>query len=772
LTVAATDRIATEAHAKLPRSKASAVGAIYVRFSTLFQDSAVDQIRELFDYAVANKIFVPREYVFFDLGVRGYKNQRAGLNQLRAVLSAKKVDALLLFATNRLFRKVYLTLQFVDQTAVEKGIRCVFVKDGIDTKNKDQWRSLLHMRTIMDEFQVSVNSENIRASLKGMFLDGLVRGTLPLGYCGEPIAGKLTKRGRPRCRIVINEGQAEIVRSIYGWYVNDALSLNEIAQRLNSMPDAPKPRNSSRWTHGSVRAVLLRETYRGVWKFSVTERRFLSSKDYVRQVAREAPLEQVTFEGLRIVPDTLWFAAQQRLSKNTCIRGRHAKAAEADKAGRILGGLFWCPTHNRPLRSCSAFGNYLGCPVCATIEPNGRPLFSKPHREVVLELLCKRLGELIRDDDELVSKIISECQRRAVAIQRPDTGEMERLERLVADCTRNIQFNRRYPGGTDEERQESSEVIRELGIKRKEAQIRLAIIKAALTEPVRVPDALEVRELLSQFDEILRRAAAGRLGSEEFSSARGILQLLTGGRVEMHQLGEHREMKGWLQGRFTVSIVDVLVEKLTNGSPANPSRSADISIDFRRPRKTDSDADQAIQLWLDGRMSKEIAKVLGSVDSYVSRLLRIGAERMGTSLDALREKRKKPPIDLNRVPRYQVIADDAKKLWWDESFPVAAVARRLKCGDGTIKMAIRYWFESRNLPVPTYDDWSKRQDERVVQLFDANELAIQEIGATVHLGRTRVMEIVRDAYRRLGREMPDGRTRHAGLGVNSIIADT
>jgi site-specific DNA recombinase len=142
-------------------------------------------------------------------------NQRAGLDQLRAVLSGKKVDVLLLFATNRLNRKVYLTLQFVDQTAVENGIRCVFVKDGIDTSNKDQWRTVLHMRTIMDEFQVNVNSEHIRAALKGMFLEGLVRGTLHLGYTGEPISGKVTKRGRARRRIVINEQEAEVVRSIY-----------------------------------------------------------------------------------------------------------------------------------------------------------------------------------------------------------------------------------------------------------------------------------------------------------------------------------------------------------------------------------------------------------------------------------------------------------------------------------------------------------------------------------------------------------------------------
>jgi hypothetical protein len=162
-------------------------------------------------------------------------------------------------------------------------------------------------------------------------------------------------------------------------------------------------------------------------------------------------------------------------------------------------------------------------------------------------------------------------------------------------------------------------------------------------------------------------------------------------------------------------------------------------------------------------MSKEIAKKLGSVDGYVSRLLRIGAERMGTTLEALRAKRKKPSIDPSRVPRYHRIADDAKKLWWDDLFPAAVVARRLACGEGTVKLAIRFWFESRGHAIPTFGDWSERLAGRVVQLFDANELPIKEIGVAVHLGRTRIMEIVREAYRRLGRDLPDGRTRLAGL---------
>jgi site-specific DNA recombinase len=762
-TAAAADRIAAEAHAAMPRSKAESVGAIYVRFSTLFQDSAVDQIRELYDFALANKIFVPRENVFFDLGVRGYKNQRDGLDQLRAVLEAKKVHVLLLFATNRLFRKVYLTLQFVDQTAVENGIRCVFLKSGIDTANKDQWQSLLHMRAMVDEFQVRVNSDHIRAALKGMFLEGLVRGTLHLGYTGEPLAGKLTKRGRPRRRIVINEEEAKIVRLIFEWHVNDRLSLNEIAQKLNGMPEVPKPRNAARWRHDSARAVLLRETYRGLWNFSVTERKFLSSKDYTRQIPRDAPLNQTTFENLRIVSDALWFGAQQRLAKNKSVRGRKSKSPGADPSPRILSGLFWCTEHNRPLRACSAFGNYLGCPSCATMDPGARPLFSKAHRKIVLQLLCKHLANLIRLDDDLVSKIISECQVNAIRIQRPDPGEIERLEKFAFDLKRKIDFNLHHPGETDEDLKESADVVRRLRGERSDAQNQLALIRARSDERVQVPSEAEVREMLQHLADVLRNAAAGKLGDEESARARDILQLLTGGRIEMYQQGERREMQGWLRGRFTIRLLDVLVEKITGASPAKEGNGIDVVIDFKRSRKTDSDADKAIRIWLDGYMSKEIATQLGLGETYVSRLLRIGAERMGLTLEALKTQRKRRPLDPSRLPGYQRIAAEVKALWWDQLYPYAVVARELRCSTTTVNAAVGYWFESRGLPVPKFEDWSGRVEQRVVMLFDANILTIREIGDAVHLGRTKVMEIVRDVYRRLGKELPDGRTRRCRL---------
>jgi DNA invertase Pin-like site-specific DNA recombinase len=761
-TSAAADRIAAEAHAKVPRPKATAIGAIYVRFSTLFQDSAVDQIRELYQFAVENKIFVPREYVFFDLGVRGYKNQRGGLDQLRAVLAAKRVQVLLLFATNRLFRKVYLTLQFVEQAIVENGIRCVFVKSGVDTANKDQWQTLLHMRAMMDEFQVRVNAEHIRAALEGMFLDGLVRGTLPLGYKGEPIGGKLTKRGRSRSRIVVDCEGAKLVFQIFEWFVDGRLSLVGIAQRLNSMSNVSKPRNSNRWTRNSVRAVLTREAYRGVWKFSVTERKFLTAKDYTRQIPREKPLNEVTFENLRIVADALWFAAQRRLAVNTSFRGRKAKNKDSDPSIRILSGLCWCPDHNRPLRAYSAQGQYLGCPVCATLEPGTRPLFSKPRRNVVLRLLYEKLAELIRQDENLLERIISAAQAQAAALQRPDESEIKRLEKSVVELTRKIDFNMRNPGETEEDEQEIAETLRNLRRERQNIQNQLGLIRSAASEPARVPTQEETRQLLDGLDDILRRAAAGQLGDDQ-DAARDILEMLTGGRIDLYQQGERKPMHGWLQGRFTVKLLDVLVEKVAGMRRANSGDGIEVAIDFKLTRKTDTDADEAIRQWLDGRMNKEIAENLQCGPGYVSRLVKLGAQRLGATVEALQSRRKTRPAEPSKIPKYKAISDEVKVLWWDELYPVGAVADRLACSTVTVDAAKLWWYESRDLAVPTFEEWSVELERRVLELFDADELTIGKIANRVHRAHGTVMLIVKDACRRLGRPFPDARIRRGRL---------
>jgi len=138
-------------HERLPRELAENLGAIYARYSSRHQDSIIDQIRTLLEEACQKKIYVPAEFIFFDMGVRGYKNDRHELNALRACLHAKSVKVVLFFATNRLFRKSYRSLQFVVEQVVERGIRALFVKSGVDTADAKRWRSLLNMHAMMDD---------------------------------------------------------------------------------------------------------------------------------------------------------------------------------------------------------------------------------------------------------------------------------------------------------------------------------------------------------------------------------------------------------------------------------------------------------------------------------------------------------------------------------------------------------------------------------------------------------------------------------------------
>jgi site-specific DNA recombinase len=107
--------IAAEFSARLPAQKAKSIGAVYARYSSRFQHSITDQVRALYEAALALGTFIPREHVFFDLATRGYKENRPGLNQLRARLARGGIDVFLVFTTNRLFRKTYKALQFVEE---------------------------------------------------------------------------------------------------------------------------------------------------------------------------------------------------------------------------------------------------------------------------------------------------------------------------------------------------------------------------------------------------------------------------------------------------------------------------------------------------------------------------------------------------------------------------------------------------------------------------------------------------------------------------------
>ena len=333
--------LAAEQQALLPPAQAQWVGAIYARYSTRFQCSIGDQVRSMFEEAVKRGIHVPAENVFFDQAVRGGKNDRQGLNQLRAVLEQRQVRVLLLFSTNRLFRRLHHTLAFVDQVVKEWGVRCLFVKSGIDNADKQKWEMLLQMHGMIDQLSVSMSSEHIRAAHEGLFDRTLVHGTLAFGYTGMAVAGPPTRRNQARREIAVDEATAAWVRRIYRWYGTERLPITTIVQQLNAAPDVPLPPKATtgRWTYLAVHRLLQNPRYRGLWLYGEKENTWIVSKDYARPVLRAEPLRQRQFEELRIVSDELWFTVQQRLAEEQHRHaGRQPKDGDRASRPRLLNG--------------------------------------------------------------------------------------------------------------------------------------------------------------------------------------------------------------------------------------------------------------------------------------------------------------------------------------------------------------------------------------------------------------------------------------------------
>ncbi len=111
-------------------------------------------------------------------------------------------------------RKTYKALQFVEEQVVERGIRCLFVKSGVDSADASRWRMLLQIHAMTDEFVVGMYADNIRSAHEGLYEGGFVFGTISFGYRGREVPGRLDQarpcpprpRSRPRHRGLGGQG--------------------------------------------------------------------------------------------------------------------------------------------------------------------------------------------------------------------------------------------------------------------------------------------------------------------------------------------------------------------------------------------------------------------------------------------------------------------------------------------------------------------------------------------------------------------------------------
>ena len=692
------DRLHAEFWKEAGTKKSWPQGTAYARFSTRFQESIADQIRKILEFALANQIRVPRHLIFCDLGVRGVKNRRAGLDDVRATLRTRKATVLLLFATNRLFRKTYRTLEFVDTVHKQLQARCIFVMTGIDTNNKDQWESLLHLHALMDQFVVRSGVAHIHAAHEGLLDKGIVFGTLSYGYGGRPIDGEFTKQKKPRREIIIEEPTAAVVRQIFRRYVDDRLDIIEILRRLNADPSLPLPERaeSGRWTRSIIRRILKNPRYRGLWQYGVSESVFLPEADYVRQRPRVEPLKEVQIESLRIVDDALWYAAQERLAADRSgRRGRPPVDGDHTSRPKLLNGLLVCPVHgDQALHVGGPHGNAMICPLCRAMPAAERPLYTILNRRLAAELLIAKVVELLAGDAALIEESITVCRSAAEAAQRPDPQAVTRVRHELGQLDRAVALTRRTVGESEAEQAEAERTIRELQGEAAGLRAELARLESVGSRLPRIPTVEEVTTLLAEAAERLTAAAASD-DPEVIAQARRVLELVTDGRIELEQQGERKPQRGWLRGRFRVRLLSYLVEQC--GGDAG-DEGIEVMVDFRRPSTTlDAEAETAWQLREQGLLNVEIGERLDCSRAKVTKLMKHAAALRGVPYEDGRRHRGEAERKSRTPPKYARTAAEVGRMV-NEGFLLVEIADRLELDRNTVTKSYNLYRKRQGLP--------------------------------------------------------------------------
>ncbi len=427
--------------------------------------------------------------------------------------------------------------------------------------------------------------------------------------------------------------------------------------------------------------------------------------------------------------------------------------------------MFRCSEHERQLISGGPQGKILYCPLCRVIKPPKRPLFSLLNRQLALKLTCEKLAELVRADDGLVAQIITACQETAANVQRPDPEDLDRLRARSGRLSKAIDYNRRHPGETDEEQHQAENILRDLRRELHDVSAALAAYNAAADTEIVVPRPDEVIALLNELAGILASAATAET-DEEMNVMRRIINELTGGRIEMVQMGEREAKKGWLQGRFHLDLVNVAFGRLTGVRvPVDNPTSLQITIDYRRPLLIDDHMQEAKRLWDLGLLHTTIARKMGRTEAYITKLIQRWFTEQGLPCPDGRKRRAAIPNKQDTPPAYKELADNVAALV-DQGWSNLAIARELRTSDVTVGKAIAWWFSSRGLPAPTADERRRKVLLRAKGLLEAGRL-LKEIAAELHYSPRGLKLALTALYAELGAEMPDGRSvrwKTAGCG--------
>jgi site-specific DNA recombinase len=485
--------------------------AIYARVSSDKQreeNTIASQTAALVTFAHEQQFDVPQEWVFEDDGYSGAELIRPGLERVRDLAAEGLIQAVLVYAPDRLSRRYAYQILLIEEFA-RAGVETLFVRAPRASTPEDEL--LVQFQGMIAEYERAQILERSRRGKRHRARSGEVSvlSGAPFGY------RFIRKTDQSAACYQIDDEQAQIVRRVFELYCVEGLSIGAIARRLNEQ-DIPTAKRRGRWERSTVWGMLRNPAYKGqacFGKTAIAPRQRITRPLRMRggiaprnSASHERPREDwIAIAVPPIVSEEIFALAQERLEANKT----HAPRRTVTPS--VVQGLVSCAKcgyafYRTSTRSSARAIHYYRClgsdawrrlsgPVC-----NNRPV----RQDLLDDIVWTEIVRLL-EDPQLIQ---NELDRRLAAAREADPAK-RREQTLRRDLVRIVKSIDRLLTAYQEGLLSLDELRERMPNLRRREQTANAELRALLDQSVGRAAYLRLAETLTTFLTRLRSAANG-----------------------------------------------------------------------------------------------------------------------------------------------------------------------------------------------------------------------------------------------------------------------
>jgi site-specific DNA recombinase len=374
---------------------------------------------------------VPQEWVFEDDGYSGANLVRPGLERLRDLVAEGIIQAVLVYAPDRLSRSYAHQVLLMEEFA-RAGVETLFVQAPRTSSPESEL--LLQLQGMIAEYERAQILERSRRGKRYRARRGEVSvlAGAPFGY------RFIRKSDHSPAQYQIDEEQARVVRRIFELYVSGGISLSAIARQLTEQGIPTK--QHAHWERSTLWGMLRNPAYKGEACFGKT---MIAARERITRPLRlrgstasrtsgghERPREDwIKIAVPPIVSEETFALAQERLAANK-IHARRRTITPSVVQGLVSCAQCGYSLYRTSKRSSARKIAYYRC--FGRDARFNRVCNNPPVRQDILdEVVWKEVVRLL-EDPQLIT---NEIERRLAAAREVDPTR-QREEALRSELVR------------------------------------------------------------------------------------------------------------------------------------------------------------------------------------------------------------------------------------------------------------------------------------------------------------------------------------------------